>query len=280
MKFILILILALSLISCGKKSSSDDENTVSTIPAISVDEETENVEENNHFSATANKSTYDLDELILVEVKNLSTNTMNHFGFNFAADTEELLVSRINCYEALNYNDSCSFVLKFKRPKAGYHKIRVSYEGMQLQLTVRLNDGDPPPVVEFLYQDHHTYSDCYNSFKYQKNGFVKQTNGNTFCNFRGPHWDTVEKAEITSDPLDAMKNPGINADEYYCPAGWTINSFEFSETIVVEHTNFWGGRKDVTIPPGESREICVKRNLFGCKERKKFYSRLSKVNCY
>ena len=80
--------------------------------------------------------------------------------------------------------------------------------------------------------------------------------------------------------MQAMIDPDVDANEFYCPVGWTVSSFEFAESIVVEHTNFWGGRKDVTIPAGEHREICVARNLLGCKERKTFYSRLIKVNCY
>lgn len=280
MKNIILLLALLSLFSCGKKSSSDDGQTVTTTPAIEAEVDQENEDANNHFSASSNKTQYELDELILVEVKNLGTNTMSHFGFNFTADTEELLVSRISCFEALNYNDKCSFVIRFKNPSAGFHKLKVTYEGMQLQLTVRLKDGNPPPQINFLHDNHHTYSDCYQSFKYQKNGFVKTITGKSFCNFRGPHWDTEEKVEITSDPLYAMKDPNIDADAVYCPENWTINSFEFAETVVEEHTNFWGGRKDVTIPPGESKEICKKRNLFGCKEKKVFYSRLAKVNCY
>lgn len=280
MKYLIILMMVILFFSCGKKSSSDESQTVTTTPAIEVEQDQENEDSNNHFSATANKSQYELDELILVEVKNLGTSTMSHFGFNFTADTEELLVSRISCFEALNYNDKCSFIVRFKNPNPGYHKLKVTYEGMQLQLTIRLKDGTPPPPIEFLHQNFHTFADCYQAFKYQKNGFVKTTAGNSFCSFRGPHWDTAEKVEITSDPLYAMIDANIDADAVYCPQDWTINSFEFAETVVVEHTNFWGGRKDVVIPPGESKEICVKRNLFGCKERKVFYSRLAKVNCY
>lgn len=280
MKFFIIISILLSLFSCGKKSSSDNSQTVTTTPAISVDQNQENINSNNHFSVTSNKSQYEMDELILIEVKNLGTNTMSHLGFHFSADTEELLVSRMSCFEDLNYNDMCSFVIRLKNPQAGYHKLKVTYEGMQLQLTIRLKDGTPPPQIEFLHNNDHTYADCYQSFKYQKNGFVKTIVGNNFCNFRGPHWDTVEKVEIASDPLYAMKDPNIDADVVYCPENWTVNSFEFEQTIVVEHTNFWGGRKDVVIPPGESKEICIKRNLFGCKEKKVFYSRLAKVNCY
>lgn len=280
MKFISLLLVTSIFISCGKKSSSDNEQTVTTAPVVSIDEEQENVDSNNHYSATANKSEYELDELILVEVKNLGTNTMSHFNFNFTAETEELLISRISCFEALNYNDKCSYVVKFKNPKAGYHKIKVSYEGMMLQITVRLKDGTPPPQIDFLYQNYHTYADCYQSFKYQKNGFVKTIAGKSFCSFRGPHWDTEEKVELTTDPLYAMKDPNIDANETYCPNNWTINSFELSKTVVVEHKNFWGGRRDITILPGESKEVCVKRNLFGCKEKKVFYSRLTKVNCH
>lgn len=280
MRFVLLLILGLSLVSCGKKSDSDEGNTVSTLPAISVDEEQENVETNNDFSATANKTEYELDEIIMVQVKNLSSNTMNHFGFNFSADTEELLVSRINCFEALSYNDQCSFVIRFKNPKPGFHKIKVHYEAIHLQLTVLLKDGEVPTPIDFLYLNHHTYNDCYNAFKKGKNGFVKQSGGRAFCNFRAQHWDSPEKVQIETDPLNAMIDPSIDANDHYCPSGWTVNSFEFSAAIVEEHTNFWGGRKDVTIPPGESKEVCVRRNLFGCRERRKFYSRLSKVNCY
>ncbi len=280
MKYLIILMMAILFFSCGKKSSSDNAQTVTSTPAIEAEVDQENEDSNNHFSATANKSQYEMDELILVEVKNLSTNTMSHFGFNFTSDTEELLVSRISCFEALNYGDKCNFVVRFKNPNAGYHKVKVTFEGMQLQLTLRLKDGNPPPQIDFLHDNHHTYADCYQSFKYQKNGFVKTIAGKSFCNFRGPHWDTEEKVEITSDPLYAMKDPNIDADSVYCPADWTVNSFEFAETVVEEHTNFWGGRKDVTILPGESKEICKKRNLFGCKEKKVFYSRLAKVNCY
>lgn len=267
-------------LSCGKKSSSDSDNTVSTTPAVTADPNQENVSSNSNFSASADKSDYDLDELIMVEIQNLSTNTIYHADLSFSAETDELLISKINCFEDLNYHDKCSFVLRFKNPRSGYHKIKVSYQGSQLQLTIRLKDGTPPSTVDFLYQNYHTYSDCYKAFKYEKNGFIKDNAGESFCSFRGPQWDSDEKIELLEDPLDILKEPGSNADEYYCPKNWTVNSFEFAQAIVVEHTNFWGGRKDVVIPAGQSKEICVKRNLFGCKERKTFFSRLVKVNCY
>lgn len=281
MKYFIISMIILTLFSCGKRSD-DSDNSVTTTPAISVDDGDleENSQQNSHFSVTANQSVFNVNDLIILEVQNLGTNILDHFKFNFSADTEELLLSRINCFEDLGYNDKCSFVVRFKNPKAGYHRIKVNYEGMQLTLTIELKGEEVPNPIEFLFKDHHTFADCYKAFKHGKNGFVKYANGEDYCSFRAQHWDTDMKVELEENPLHAMVDANIDADSFYCPAGWTVSSFEFSEAVVVEHTNFWGGRKDVTIPAGEHKEVCVKRNLFGCKERKVFYSRLMKVNCY
>lgn len=281
MKILTIIIMITLCISCGKRSEEED-NTVSTIPAIIGEDDTnnDNTHQNSHFSVTANQSVFNMNDLIMLEVQNLSTDVLDHFKFNFSADTEELLLSRINCFKDLAYLDRCSFIVRFKNPKAGYHRIKVGYEGLQISMTVQLQGDDTPNPIEFLYKDHHTFNDCYKAFKYNKNGFVKYSGGENYCSFRGQHWDTDMKVELEENPLQAMVDSNIDADSYYCPAGWTVSSFEFAETVVVEHTNFFGGRKDVTIPAGGHKEICIKRNLFGCKERKVFYSRLVKVNCY
>jgi hypothetical protein len=280
MKYSLLLILFLSLISCGKRSSSDDIS-VTTTPAIVIDEESAtHIDSNTHFKVSANKAQYDVDELIMLEIQNLGSTLLRYNQFEFTSQTDELIVSKINCFNDLRYGEKCNFIIRFKSPRAGYHNLKVTYQGMFLVVTIELKGQTQHEPVDFLHKFHHTYADCYSAEKLGRNGFVRLLQSTALCQFRGPHWNSDDKTQVTTDPLAALKDPKIDANAFYCPNNWTVHSFEFESSFVTEHTNFFGGRKEVEIKSGEVKEICVARNLLGCKEKKTFYSRLVKVNCY
>ena len=285
MKSLPILILLISLLSCGKKTEDNSSDTITTTPAIGIEDGNENQEvTNNNFSITMDKSEFEKDEVIILKIKNTGNKSLNHLGFSFAGMPSLLTVTRLNCYEAIAIGDSCSFAAVYKNATGGYHKVKVMYDDFgdlkELEINVFLKGNQSTGDTSFLYADTHTYDDCVNTELKQKAGTVVTKHFDDFCAFRSENWNATETTEITVDPATVFNTHGQDANDYYCPAGWSLQSFQFESTTVEEHTNFLGGRKDVVIPPGESREVCTSRNIFGCREKKVFYSRLTKAYCY
>jgi hypothetical protein len=286
MKNLISLIFLILLISsCGKKTNDSSSDVITTTPELNTDEQ-ENLSEvnNNNFSITLEKTEFDKDEVIIIEIKNTGNKSLNHLGFSFAGMPSLVTVTRLNCYEEIKVGDSCTFAAVYKNATGGYHKVKVVYDDFgdqkELEINVFLKGNQSSGDTAYLYADTHTFSDCSATKMKQKFGTIATKHYDDFCAFRGENWNATEKTEITTDPISVFNSHADDANEYYCPIGWSLQSFQFESTIVVEHASFFGGKKDVIIPAGESRELCTSRNIFGCKEKKVFYSRLTKVYCY
>lgn len=285
MKILIFLAFLIVFISCGKKTDDSSSEVISTTPAIEVDTELESPEvSNSDFTVLMDNTEFEKNEVIVLKIKNTGNKIINHLGFSFAGMPSLVTVTRLNCYEAMAIGDECTFAAVFKNPIGGYHKIKVNYndygDNKDLEINLFIRGSQNTTDTSFLYADRHTYNDCVSTSHKQKEGTIASKHNDDFCAFRGEGWDKVETSQITSNPLEVFNTHAQDANEYYCPTGWKLQSFQFEQVIIEEHTSFFGGRKDIIILPGESKELCTKRNLFGCKEKKVFYSRLTKVYCY
>lgn len=284
MKGFFILIALLILVACGKKTTNDEETTVRTTPGINISEPDEYIISNHQFSLTTDKSVYNLNDVIVITVENIGGSALNHLAFTFSASPSEVQVTRLNCFDILTRGEKCSFAAVFLNPQSGPHVLSVHYEEYDevtsLELEIDLEGIDTNPTHEFLYKGFHTMNDCKSAPKLNKAGEISQIGNEYFCDFRGPNYYADSTTKIVENPLSVFNTNSEEPNNYYCAKGFQVNSFKFESSTVEEHTNYFGGRKDVVIPAGESREICTKRSLFSCKEKTVYYSRLTKVQCY
>ena len=284
MKLLLITLLLSLLSSCGKKSESDDPNEITTTPPISAEEEPENIISSESFSAKTEKSTFDEGEAIILTLKNIGEVELDHNQFSFGAAPTGIVVTNLNCFTYVKPGSECLYSVLLQNPETKHHKIFVTYDkdgaNVRLQLNIKIITNEENPDIHFLYRKNHTTADCENLEKYNSQGIVHSIQLDDFCKVRGKHWNLPVKSEIVIDPMKEFNDHIVDSNGFYCGDGWTIHSFQFEQTQVTEIKNFLGGKRTVTIPPGESREVCTRRNIFGCRERKVFYSRLVSVNCY
>ncbi len=285
MKSIGILITFLTFFSCGKKVDDSKDNKIVTLtPGITEDTIDETVGVNDKFTASVSKTHFDSSEIIVIKIENTGTKALNHLGFEFFGAPSLVNVTRLNCFDTLEVGATCSFAAVYTVVEAGDQSIDVSYDvyGIKSSVTLHyiINDTIEAGDVVLLHNGIHSQDDCEKEVFRQKSGVVKAIGNQKFCSFRGENYYDSETTPISINPLEVFNSGTQNIDDYYCPESWTLGSFEFSKSVVTEKKNFFGGERQVTIPAGESREICVKHGLFSCSEKKVFYSRLSKVMCY
>lgn len=284
MKVCFIVLFMLVFISCGKKSDSDDPKEITTTPPITAEEDVENVISADQFSAQTAKSEFKEGEAIIVTLKNIGDTSLEHGKFEFGGAPSGVVATNLSCFGEMRPKSECLYSVLFQNPDTKHHKIFVTYDksgvNVRLQLNVQIVIDEELPDVHFLYRKIHTTAECENLLKHGGNGSVKSIRLDDFCMVRAKHWNTPEKTDITVDPMKEFNDPVIDSNEFYCGEDWTIHSFQFEAAKVTEIKNFLGGKRTVTIPPGESREVCTRRNIFGCREKKVFYSRLKAVHCY
>ena len=271
------------LISCGKKSDSDDPKEVTSTPPISA-EDPDNVIENDRFSVTSDKEEYAEGEAILLRVKNLGKASLDNLAFKIGAEPSNSIVSNLNCFGLIEPGKECMFSIVLQNPKIKFQKINITYDqagaDIRLQLNIKIIVDEQNPDIHFLYRKEHTYEDCNKLFKYQDFGKIVSVKYDDLCQVKAVNWAAQKKDEIETDPMSEYNDPLIDNNDHYCGGNWTLHSLQFEASEVQEVVNLFGTKKTVEIPPGESREVCVKRKLFGCKTKKVFYSRLVSANCY
>lgn len=275
------------VISCGKKPEDDEGNTVTTTPPATVEDKPGQEIQSESFSVSVSKDEIQASEALIITVKNIGKINLVHSLFSFATEPSASVVSNLNCYSEMQPDDECVFSVMFNNPKIKHHKVTVIYDesntNVRVQLNIKVLVDEEQPEIHFLYRKNHTFADCEKLYKWGGYGVVKSIHFDDFCSLRAEHWNSPKRVQIEKDPLKNYSDPILDANEHYCAKDWTIDSFQF-EAAEVEHVkNIFGSKEWVTIPPGESREICVKRGLldvFKCKHKKVFYSRLVSVNCY
>jgi len=285
MKSVGILITLLALSSCGKEvKDSKDNKVVSITPGLTEEIIDDTIDANDKFTASVSKTNFDSNEVIIIKIENTGEQALNHLGFEFFGAPSMVNVTRINCFETLEVGASCSFAAVYTVVQEGDQSIKVTYDnyGFESSSTIHyvVNDTIEAGVLILLKDGIHSKEDCEKEIFRQKSGVVETHAGEKLCSFRGENYYETETTPISENPLEVFNSGTQNVDDYYCPESWKLGSFEFSPSIVKEKKNFFGGERDVVIPAGESREVCVKHGLFSCSEKKVFYSRLSKVKCY
>lgn len=278
-----LFLLLSALTGCGKpttdKSSSD---SVTLTPGLKEDIE-ETVAKNKRFKVSVEKASFNSDEVIVVTVENTGDTTLNHLGFSFQGAPSAISMSRLNCFDIIEPTGKCRFAGVYSAVEEGSQEIKISYDNFgtitEEVLSFNVVGEILPGTHHFLYANIHTKDDCNRESQYQKDGLLRSIGGNDYCAFRGLNYYELETTAIENNPLEVFNN-GIDVDEFYCPAGWKLASMKFEQSIVKEKKNVLGQTRDVTIPAGESREVCTKWGILKCKEKKVFYSRLMEVNCY
>jgi len=288
MKILCLFLTSLLCCSCGKEAENSEptSSTTTTTPELRAEDGLDTEVSNNQFTLSIVKSEFEQNEVILLKVENTGMQRLNHQGFSFSSSPSDLTATKLNCFEYIDADEICTFSIVFKNPIAGNHKLIVRYndngfiEEVEMNLRLLEDDSQSDPI-QFLFQDHHSKVDCNETSQYSSYGQVVRLGANDFCQFRSKHHNTAEDTPIEINPLSVFINHNQDPNAYYCPTGWTLDGFKFTPSVVVEKTNFFGGKRDVVIPAGESREVCLKRKFFGgCKESKVFYSRLTNVTCY
>lgn len=273
--------------SCGKKSENDDPTSVSTTPPVTVEDEPAPIVSNDNFMVSADSDEVIEGNPLILTIKNIGKSNLDYSLFKFEAAPSEALVSNLNCFSNMKPEDECVYSVMFENPRTKHHKIYITYDerntNIKVEMNIKVIISEEEPEIHFLYRKDHTFADCEKVFKWNATGKVKSINHEDYCGVRGEHWNAPREIEIASDPLKNFNDPKVDASDFYCKANWTIHSFQFEEAEVEEVKNIFGGKRKVVIPPGESREVCVKRgilDIFKCKHKKVFYSRLVSVNCY
>ncbi len=284
MKKLGLLLCTCFLFSCGKKVTDDhDDKVVSVSPGLTAEEDT-TVAQNEKFTLSVSKMDFKHDEVIMITIENTGESPLNHLAFSFEGAPSSINVTRINCFDILDTGESCNFAAVYNEVTPGEQTITASYSnyGAQMELSIVINmlDEGIADHLKFLYENFHTQQDCRFTRIKQKDGEVTSIEGEDFCSFRSINYAASERSEIEENPLEVFNTNQEIADEYYCPQDWSLGSFSFAKSIVKEKKNVFGSTRDVEIPPGESREVCVKYGVFSCSKKKVFYSRLTKVHCY
>lgn len=284
MKYLILIITLLSFIACGKKTKNDSSEIVTTTPGINTNEPNEAEWQNSQFTAQLSKTNFNKDEVIVLKIINSGKGALNHHAFRFAGNPNEIQVNSLNCFDILTSEESCHFSVVIPNGDNGEQEINIHYTEYEmtnsLKLKVNLSGYTDEEPVEFLYGNTHTLKDCTSAEILNKKGEVVLSGGKHVCSFRGTNYYAESTTEILENPLEIISSGSVNASEHFCPENWLIKNFKFASSTVIEKKNFFGGTREVTIPPGESREVCVKHGLFKCSEKKVFYSRLVKVECY
>jgi hypothetical protein len=276
------MLLLIASTGCGKKTTDSSDKSVTLTPGIS-EEVDETVAENAKFRVSVEKALFDSSEIIIVTVENTSGSTLNHLGFTFEGAPSSINMSRLNCFDIIEPSGTCRFAGVYSEVQEGAQEIKISYDNFgditEEVIYFSVQGEILADTHHFLYEKIHTKEDCKRQKKFQKYGEVKTIGANDYCVFRGENYYETETTPIEENPLEVF-NSGVDVDEYYCPTDWKLGSMTFEQSVVKEKKNVLGQTRDVTIPAGESREVCVKWGIFKCKEKKVFYSRLTKVNCY
>ena len=284
MKSIISIVILLSFIACGKKTTNDGDSVVTTTPGINTSEPEEISQQNSQFTAELEKTNFNKDEVIVLKVINTGKSALNHHAFSFAGNPNAIQVNPLNCFDILTSEKSCHFAIVIPNGDNGEQEINIHYTEYDitssLRLKINLNGYTDEDPIEFLYGDTHTLKDCKAAEKLNKKGEVVLASGKYVCSFRGTNYYADSKTQIVENPLEIITTGQVNASEHFCPDNWLIKNYKFESSTVVEKKNFFGGTRDIIIPPGESREVCIKHGLFKCSEKKVFYSRLVKVECY
>jgi hypothetical protein len=276
------MLLLVASTGCGKKTTDSSDESVTLTPGIS-EEVDETTAENGKFRVSVDKATFQSDEIIVITVENTSGSTLNHLGFSFQGAPNTINMSRLNCFDIIEPNGKCRFAGVYSEVKEGNQEIQIAYDNFgeitQEVIYFSVLGEILPDTHHFLYDKIHTKEDCNREQQFQKKGTLKTVGQNDYCSFRSENYYETERVPVENNPL-AVFNTGINVDQYYCPADWKLASMTFKKSTVEEKKNILGHTRDVTIPAGESREVCVKWGILKCKEKKTFFSRLTEVNCY
>jgi hypothetical protein len=276
-------LLLIALTGCGKETTDNSsEESVVLTPGLKTDEDNTTAQ-NNKFKVSVQKSIFQADEIIVITVENIGGSTLNHLGFTFEGAPSVLSISRINCFDIIEPAGKCRFAGVYSEVQQGYQEIKILYDNFgaitEEVIYFQVQGEILPDTHHFLFEKRHTKADCNRAKQFQRSGFVTSIGTYDYCTFRGVNYYESESSPVEDNPLAIFKS-GIEVDKFYCPADWKLASMTFDKSIVQEKKNILGQTREVTIPAGESREVCVKWGIFSCKEKKVFYSRLTKVNCY
>jgi hypothetical protein len=233
------------------------------------------------YQIQSDKSHYEKDETIILTLKNLGVTSLLYSSFDLSVEGE-VQIMQTNCERFLRPNKPCSLEIRIFGFIPGLQKLLVKYTSqytVETEVSFFLEEGTPADTQ--LLGGLHTVEDCQRTSELDAFGFFKESEGSLFCSFRSVHFNFEEEVEIVENPIDSILSE-TERNERYCPAGWTIKLFEMQHAVVKEVKNRFGIKRKVTIPAGESKELCTKRNFLSgrCTEYKTFYSRLKRVLCH